>query len=236
MKVLLTGGRGFIGSRVGPLLQSAGHVVTPFPGDLRDPGAFPSVQFDAVFHLASLITHRGDYSADDFRAVNLEGTRRLLSTYSDAHFVYVSTIDVTRPVLSEYAKSKLEAEREVQRHSSYAIVRLPSIFGPGQKQQSKLIPRLVRHYILGEPKPELTDDARPCLYVDDAAAAVCAGLQQTGIMNVPATVVHNRDLDRYIRMASMGNINEPVETAHARIFEGLSSYAREVRLQGQVPP
>jgi nucleoside-diphosphate-sugar epimerase len=204
MNVFVTGASGFIGTHVVRLLQQAGHTVTPLQGNLATASNYPPWSFDAVIHLASLIPHRGTYSNAHFAQVNVTGTRQLLAWCGGAHFVYVSTMDVERAQLSDYARTKLEAEACVREHRSHCVVRLPSIFGPGQRQQSKLIPRLLRAAVLGEPVPTLTNEARPCLYVTEAAEAVCAGLGQRGLVPVAGKLLHNLELARLIDASTRG--------------------------------
>lgn len=116
MKVLVTGGSGFVGRRVVEELVARGHrVVAP----MRKPVFWPDVQVpaigdlgpdtdwsgvlrgcDAVIHCAARAHILDDRAADplvEFRCVNRDGTLRLAQQAGDAgigHFVFVSTIKV----------------------------------------------------------------------------------------------------------------------------------------------
>lgn len=116
MKVLVTGGSGFVGRRVVEELVARGHqVVAP----LRKPMFWPDVMVpaigdlgpdtdwsgalrgcDAVIHCAARAHILDDRAADplaEFRCVNRDGTLRLAQQARDAgigHFVFVSTIKV----------------------------------------------------------------------------------------------------------------------------------------------
>ncbi len=121
MKVLVTGGTGFIGGRLVERLQAEGHEVTAFGGErtpleaarvrtLRDNGVRVvlgslddrallhelTAGTDVVFHLAAA-QHETHMPDDYFYSVNVEGTRRLAEVCAAAgvqRFVYGSTIGV----------------------------------------------------------------------------------------------------------------------------------------------
>jgi len=116
MKVLVTGGSGFVGHRVVEELVGRGHqVVAP----MRAPAFWPDVEVpfigdlgpdtdwsaalagcDGVIHCAARAHVLDDRSADplaEFRRVNRDGTLRLAQQARDAgidRFVFVSTIKV----------------------------------------------------------------------------------------------------------------------------------------------
>jgi PAS domain S-box-containing protein len=121
MKLLITGGTGFIGSRLSVSARAAGHDIvvigltnTPAESDrleelrtlgidvrigsLQDPAFVRSALegCDAVIHLAAA-QHEANVPDDYFRKVNVEGTRILLNECMHAgvkRFVYGSTIGV----------------------------------------------------------------------------------------------------------------------------------------------
>lgn len=160
MKVVLTGGTGFIGSRVRPLLAAHGHEVSAVARtreqspelhvgwvtcDLADPGFVASLPetTDAVVHLAQAGGSPPDVSL--LNAVNVEGTRLLLEyarRAGAARFVLASsgsvyggassTLREDRPrrPQDDYARSKSEAEALLQHASDDVRVCALRLFAP----------------------------------------------------------------------------------------------------------
>ena len=115
MKILVTGGTGFVGRTAVPTLQAAGHAVRLA---LRQSSAAAAVEsvvvgelgpatdweralegVDAVVHLAARVHVMRDHagSAEEFKRTNADGTLRLARAAADAgarRFVFVSTIKV----------------------------------------------------------------------------------------------------------------------------------------------
>ncbi len=119
MKVLLTGGSGFLGSYVAEQLASAGHTVRALvrphsdrrsleklarvefaPGAIEDRASLsPAVEgVDAIVHVAGIVKAR---KPADFFAVNTQGTLNLLDAAlarpGVLRFVYVSSLAAVGP-------------------------------------------------------------------------------------------------------------------------------------------
>lgn len=100
--------------------------VEIFYGDVRKPkillDAFQNV--DTVCHLAAVILAK---KKDAFEKINLEGTRNVLLAAKSAgvrRFLFVSSISVTYPDLTDYGSSKLRAETLVRNSGiPFTIVR-----------------------------------------------------------------------------------------------------------------
>lgn len=132
--ILITGGAGIVGARLSKRFLAMGHSVRVltlpgqgesrrlpgeveiFYGDIRQPdsllAAFQNV--DTVCHLAAVILAR---KKENFEKINLEGTRNVLLAAKSAgvkRFLFVSSISVTYPDLTDYGFSKLRAESLVQ--------------------------------------------------------------------------------------------------------------------------
>jgi nucleoside-diphosphate-sugar epimerase len=119
LKVLVTGGSGFLGSHIAERLAGEGHSVRlllrrtssrawlqgfPYeeaPGDVTDASTLPAAVagVDAVVHAAAAVKARTEA---DFRAVNERGTAKLLAAIESAapelqRFVYISSLAAHGP-------------------------------------------------------------------------------------------------------------------------------------------
>jgi nucleoside-diphosphate-sugar epimerase/beta-phosphoglucomutase-like phosphatase (HAD superfamily) len=135
-----------------------------------------------------------DLNPGQFGRVNVEGTRRLLDALAKrqpSHIVFISTADVYSPsadMISEtspegpqtpYAESKLQTEHLVQSfgvdHGTVtSVLRLGSIYGPGEEAFGKLVPTAIRAALARQPITVIgTGSARrDLLFVGDAVRAV----------------------------------------------------------------
>src|SRR2546425_3118324 len=118
MKVLLTGGSGFLGSFVAEQLSAEGHVVRALvrphsarkildkvarvefaPGAIEDRASLGAAVdgVDAVVHVAGIVKAR---RPTDFFEVNTQGTKNLLEAamrHGVGRFVYVSSLAAVGP-------------------------------------------------------------------------------------------------------------------------------------------
>lgn len=181
MRALVTGATGFIGARLAERMAADGNDVTAFGAEntpletarrKRLEGQGIDVRIgrldddvllerlvggaDTVFHLAAA-QHETNVPEGYFRAVNVEGTRKLVEAANRAglaRLVYGSTIGVygrarnggrldesseTRPE-NVYGRTKLEAEDVVRGAATvpWTIVRISETYGPGDGRLVKL--------------------------------------------------------------------------------------------------
>lgn len=204
MKVLVTGATGFIGKWVMKELDASEHTAFAFSGDVKDKDTFSSKEFfDVIIHLASLVTHRQQYAAEVLYEVNVRGVKNLLEYYTKAKMVYVSTVDVVRDQLSEYAQTKLDAEKIVEERGNYVIVRLPSVFGPEQRQV-KLIPLLFQKYCRDSECTIVNNNLNEYIYVEDVAKQLVGAMDQNGIITFKGFRIKNLDLATMIQTICQG--------------------------------
>lgn len=153
--IAITGGTGFVGSRLIALAIEAGHVVRALTrreqaerahlewvgGDLGDTVALARLcdGADAVIHVAGVVNAP---SRDGFAVGNIHGTRNMLAAAEGAgvrRFVHVSSLAAREPGMSDYGWSKAEAERLVEESLlDTAMVRPPAIYGPGDMEMLEL--------------------------------------------------------------------------------------------------
>jgi UDP-glucuronate 4-epimerase len=195
MRILVTGGLGFIGSRLCATLLDEGFAVRCVD-ELSGPAAHPRHVrgMDAVIHLAALPGVRTRHTPAALHATNVELTDRLAAAAAGqrARFVFVSSSSVYghagllptpehSPLspLNPYAASKAAAEAAVlARGGDPVIVRPFTVYGPGQRPDMAFA-RWIAAIEAGEPVPwhAAPGTARDFTYVDDAVAGLIAALR-----------------------------------------------------------
>lgn len=199
MRVLLTGGRGLLGTPLAALLRERGAAVeaTDLPEvDVTDPeavgAALDAFAPDHVVHLAAWTDVDG-CEGDPERANRVNGLATGIVAEAcarrDARLLYVSTDYVfdgsgdaphgeDDPVgpLSVYGRSKLDGERRVAAAAgTHWIVRCQSIYGRGRKSFADAVLARVAE---GQPLRVVTDQVVCPSYAPDLAGALAAVLER----------------------------------------------------------
>ena len=208
MKVLVTGGTGYLGRRLVGALRAAGHEVVLYgrtagaagldaaavDGDVRDPGRLADAArgCDAILHAAALVaTWRP--RRRDFDEVNVEGLRSVLraaARHGVSRVVCTSSFLALTPAGCEApphwndyqrTKSAADAMAEAAAQQGAPIIRLyPGvIYGPGVATAGNLVGGMVADHLAGR-LPGLigADRIWSFSFIDDVAAAHVAALER----------------------------------------------------------
>ena len=180
MRIAVTGGTGFVGSRLLAALREGGHQVQALTrrpqddskdidwvqGSLEDSAALERLAegADALIHVAGVI----NADAAGFEAGNVQGTAAALAAAKSAgvaRFVHVSSLAAREPGLSRYGGSKARSEALVRDSGlDFAIVRPPAVYGPGDTETLELFRMARRGLILLPPEGRLS-----LIHADDLA-------------------------------------------------------------------
>jgi uncharacterized protein YbjT (DUF2867 family) len=196
VKVLVTGGTGFVGPKVVHALRAAGHDVRALArnprkartleawgcelaaGDVTDAASLRAavVGMSAVVHLVSIITGR----PEDFRRVMEDGTRNLVEAARAAEvprFVLMSALGVSEETkdLVPYYHGKWEMEQAVAGSGLASVVFRPSfVFG----KDGGVLPLFVRQVRWSPVVPVIGSGERRLqpIWGDDVAAFFAAAV------------------------------------------------------------
>ena len=151
MKVLVTGGSGFVGRAILTRLRDAGHgvrtlsrrpkpaqpgtpVIELLPGNILDPASLPGALtgMDAVIHLVGIISEIGQ---NTFENVHTRGAQNVIEAARRAgvrRFIHMSALGTRSNALARYHQSKWAAEESLRASGlEFTIFRPSIIHGPG---------------------------------------------------------------------------------------------------------
>jgi nucleoside-diphosphate-sugar epimerase len=169
VKVLVTGGRGFLGAHVCEALRAAGHepvALGRVDGDLAEPGVFVRLlgeySPDTVVHLAAVMP-------DDERLTQNAPITALVAqacTAREIRLLHGSTTSVYSDE-TPYADSKRASEAAA---GDATLLRFAFPYGPGQRRGA--IPTMLRQALAGEPIVVYRGWKRSFCFAADEARAV----------------------------------------------------------------
>jgi len=201
MRVLVTGGTGFVGPHIVQRLVDDGHTVRVLEHTAGSSAALPNQEAvqgemteaeslrravegqEVVVHLVALLAAR----PEEFRRVMEEGTRDLIAAAHDAgvrRFVLMSALGTTEETkdLVPYYHAKWQMEQDVKSSGLEHVIFRPSfIFGRdgGALQQFRRIAKLSPVTPIVGPGTQLIQP----IWVDDVAAYFAAGVAKPEAAN-----------------------------------------------------
>jgi farnesol dehydrogenase len=208
MKVLLTGGTGFLGRAIVRALVGRGHELvifaraatgsglpgTLFDGDVRDVAALTraAAGCDAVLHAAALVSLWRRRRAD-FDDVNVGGLKNAVAAAAatriervlyTSSFLALPPADGTFPLeLNDYQRTKVAADRLSDQYVAEGrpLIRLyPGVvYGPGALTEGNLLGRLIGDHLAGKLPGLIGRERRwSYAYIDDVAGGHVAALER----------------------------------------------------------
>jgi farnesol dehydrogenase len=211
MRVLVTGGTGYLGRAIVRALAAAGHTLVVFgrtatgsglpghlvDGDIRDSMAVDAAAAgcDAISHTAALVSIWRRRS-QDFDDVNVGGLRNVVAAakrHGIGRILYTSSFLALPPrdrqttiCANDYQRTKVLADRaadDAERDGAPIVRVYPGvIYGPGTFSEGNLVGRLIADH-LKHRLPGLVGPEHPWSYsyVDDVAAGHRAAVERGDI-------------------------------------------------------
>ncbi|MEX0878448.1 MAG: complex I NDUFA9 subunit family protein [Thermoanaerobaculia bacterium] len=166
MRVLVTGGTGFVGTHLVNRLLQRDHAVAvlardpektrnrynrpveAIPGDVLDPVSFgrAAAGRDALVHLVGIIHERGSQTFDRMHREAAENALAAAGAAGVRRFLHMSAMGSSEDSPSEYGRTKAAGETAVRASGlDWTVFRPSIIFGPGDGFVSLLAPIVRRN-------------------------------------------------------------------------------------------
>src|SRR5262249_53846187 len=161
LKVLVTGGTGFVGTHLVNALQRRGHAVSvltrnppkarnrynhpvaAFAGNVLDTASVSAAAAgqDAVIHLVAIIHETGSQTFDEVNRTGAENAVAAAQAAGVRRFLHMSAMGVADDAPSVYGRTKAAGEQAVRGSGLDGTIFRPSlVFGPGDGFVSLLAP------------------------------------------------------------------------------------------------
>jgi NADH dehydrogenase len=161
VKVLVTGGTGFVGTHLVNRLQQRGHQVAVLArspektrnrynrpletvvGDVLDPASLSAAMAgrDAVVHLVGIIHEQGGQTFDQMHRQAAENVVAAAKAAEVRRLVHMSAMGTSEDSPSEYGRTKAAGEKTARASDlDWTVFRPSIIFGPGDGFVSLLAP------------------------------------------------------------------------------------------------
>jgi len=262
MTVLVTGGRGLVGSHVIEALRAAGEDVRVFEGDVTDPEAWSRQGdgIDGIVHAAARVAQRLPYA--EFERVNVGGTRLAVETArkTGARLIHVSSVAifgraaaydagpgavhedfslVPIPEHDFYARTKRLAEAVVRDSGlSAAAIRPNVIYGERDQLFTRRVIGVLRTGFM--PRIGPGTNHLSCVYVGNVASAIVAafrhrtpGFRAYNITaDAPPALTEREFIDAFAHALGVSVWRVPVPVFVARV--GASLWARWLQFRDPV--
>ena len=200
MKILVTGGSGFIGSNL--LKQIDSDVFDREQGDIRDSNLDVS-EYDIIYHLAAISSPRdSELDRKNTWDVNVSGTINLLEKMSPKqHLIFASSAQVYNRSLQTthketehlsphniYGLTKMMDEELIRYYAQVkgikaTILRFFNVYGPEQRP-GFLIPDVIKKYQEENVEIKNPESRIDMVYIDDLVDALILAQKVQGTFNI----------------------------------------------------
>lgn len=188
-----------LGRRPGPVGEHRFWDATTEPPDLDG--------IDAIIHLAAAVGDPHPAEEPQFRAVNVDGTRRLLDAAGERPVVWVSSASVYRPgpypepvredhptdnQSNAYGRTKAAGER-LARQAGKVVLRPRAVYGPGDPHLLPRLRRVVFRNTAWLPGPDVQLSLTAVENLADACWAAATRQWPAGAYNIADRTAYSRD-------------------------------------------